>query len=77
MQEKNFVHKEFIEWEEKNNLYSVKYNNELVCHSSGRFDYQKKNNWGRKVRGRNQISLLRGLRLFFFGFINVLRAMNI
>ena len=30
MQEKNFVHKEFIEWEEKNNLYSVKYNNELV-----------------------------------------------
>ena len=32
-------------------------------------DYQK-NNWGRKVRGRNQISLLRGLRLFFFGFIN-------
>ena len=30
MQKKNFVHKEFIEWEEKNNLYSVKYNNELV-----------------------------------------------
>ena len=35
MQEKNFVHKEFIEWEEKINLYSVKYNNELVGHSSG------------------------------------------
>ena len=74
MQEKNFVHKEFIKWEEKNNLYSVKYNNELVW-SFLRMDFRfwiikKRNNWGRKLRGRNQISLLRGLRLFFFGFMN-------